>query len=148
MKTLKPLVLAAAVIAAYLPMSVGAFGFGATKQDHPWGPYGPYGAYPPAGQAAPGIPAQGQMSPGMSQGRPPAPPVFGPPPGARNIKGMWGSGPGMSWGSRNRQDRAVPPQADPDRWSITKGWNYVSPYENAPPWVSPYAAPPADAAPR
>jgi hypothetical protein len=125
MKTVKPFVLAVAVTVAYFPLSAGAFGFGASKQEYPgqWGPYGP--------------PPQGRTQPRYAP-MPYAPSPYGPPPYARDVKGMWGSGPGMSWGSR---DRGKPTEPPAPKWKWTKDWHYESPYRNAPPWVSPYAAP-------
>lgn len=128
MKLLKVSLLATAVTVAYLPMSAGAFGFGAGRQEYapvPWGPYGPYPAQP------------GQVpSPQQGAGQP-YPMPYGPPPGARNVQGMWGSGPGMSWGPRD------PAAAEAERqkklehyrnpWKWTRDWHYESPYKDAPP---------------
>jgi len=138
MRSLKLLVLATAVTVAHLPMSAGAFGFGASKHDYPPGPWGYGPAYPPPGQAP-----QTYAPP---QAMPQRPGPYGPPPGARDVRGMWGSGPGMGWGSRGREDRYRELDAARERdrarnpWKWSDAWE--SPYKNAPPWVSPYDAPP------
>lgn len=129
MKLLKVSLLATAAIVAYLPLSAGAFGFGASRYEYappPWAGYGPQ-----QGQPSQMPPAQ-QQGPGQ-----PYPMPYGPPPGARNVQGMWGSGPGMSWGPRD------PAAAEAERqkklehyrnpWKWTKDWKYVSPYDNANP---------------
>ncbi len=134
MKTFKVFFLAAAVAAAYVPTSAGAFGFGASKHEYPPGPpgaYGPYGAQPPQGQSP-----QGYARPGM---QPSGPGPYGPPPNARNVQGMWGSGPGMSWGSADREAWYKEIEERRKRpWKWTNDWVYESPYQDAKPWVSPF----------
>ncbi len=134
MKTTKIALLSAAVTLAGLPLAAGAFGFGASKHDYPPGPwgYGPYGGPPPQ---APG--AQGQAAPG--------PMPYGPPPGARDVRSMWGSGPGMSWGPRDPEaaeaERARKREHYRNPWKWTQDWKYESPYKDAQPWVSPFDTP-------
>lgn len=132
MKSFKVLLLATAV--AYLPMSAGAFGFGASRYEYPPGPpgaYGPYGAQPPQGSSPRG------HAPGNMQRPGPAP--YGPPPNARNVQGMWGSGPGMSWGSPDRDAWYKEVEERRKRtWRWTDDWTYESPYKDAQPWVSPF----------
>ena len=119
MKPLRVFLLAAAATVAYFPVSAGAFGFGASQHEYPPGPwaYGPYGPSP-----------------------------YGPPPNARNMRGMWGSGPGMSWGPRDpeadRIEREKRLEHYRNPWKWTKDWHYVSPYKDAPPWKSPFDTPP------
>lgn len=116
MKSFKALLIATALTMAYFPLPAGAFGFGASQYRYSPGPWGPYGPYPP--QAAP---RQGQASPA---GAP-----FAPPPNARNVRGMWGSGPGMSWGGdRETWYKEIEKRRQP-HWELTKDWVYTSPYE-------------------
>lgn len=141
MKSLKVFLLTTAVTVAYLPISAGAFGFGASKYKYPPAPagaYGPYGGYP-----AQAPPAQGSAAPNA---RPQAP--YAPPPNARNVQGMWGSGPGMSWGSPDRDAWYKEVEERRKRqWKWTNDWAYESPYKDAKPWVSPFDTPPAKVPP-
>lgn len=118
MKLTRSLALVASAALTCLPATVGAFGFGMTKYEYPpgpWGPYPPYAALPPQAGAPQGA---------TPQARPPYPPYPpGLPPYARDVKGMWGSGPGMSWGHKLKHEPPKPPQ-----WRFTKDWVYTSPY--------------------
>jgi hypothetical protein len=119
MKPLKVFLLATAVTVAYLPMSAGAFGFGASRHEYgppPW-EYGPYGPPPYARNVQ-----------GMYGG---------------------GKGPVMSWGSSETEaerQRKLEHYRNP--WKYTKDWNYESPYKNAKPWKSPFDRPMGEAPPR
>jgi hypothetical protein len=136
MKPLKVCLLATAVTVAYFPISAGAFGFGASRYEYgppPW-EYGPYGGYPPQGSSPQG--------PARPNARPYGPSPYGPPPNARNVTGMWGSGPGMSWGPRDpeadRAERAKRLEHYRNPWIWTKDWTYESPYkDDAPPSEAP-----------
>jgi hypothetical protein len=118
----------AVVGALFVPVTAGAFGFGATNDDYygPWGPYGPYGPYagtrPPV-YAPPGV-APGNLPP------------HGPPPGARDVRGMWGSGPLMQWGGEDSRSRKTGPAAKPysrlrEPWEWSRPWS--SGYWSQPP---------------
>ncbi len=125
MKSFKIVVLATAVSAGSFPISAGAFGFGASRFEYmplP-SPYGSYAPPPQQGQSRPYAPAYGQVPP------------YGPPPGARNVTGMWGSGPGMSWGSSKEEREAWLREVERRRkphWRYTKDWVYISPYAQPP----------------
>jgi len=152
MKSLK-LPIFATFVALFVPLTAGAFGFGATNDDYygPWGPYGPYGPYG-------GQPPQGYPPPMYT---PQNVPPYGPPPGSRDVRGMWGSGPLMKWGGEDSRSRKKEPEAKPyerlrEPWQWHRPWtsrywdqpargaNQAGP---APQQAAPEPPPPTDAAP-
>jgi len=106
------------ILAFLLPITANAFGFGMTNDDYygPWGPYGPYGPYS-------GNPPQSYPPPAFA---PQHIPPHGPPPGARDVRGMWGSGPLMQWGSRDKDQtpRKIykPYEKLREPWEWSKPW--------------------------
>ena len=114
------LLLGAAVTLAGIPPTAGAFGFGASQFKYP----PPYAGYPYPPRA---IPPQGAAPQNTGPYGPAVP--YGVPPGARNLRGMWGSGPGMSWGGdRSAWYKEVERRRRP-HWRYTKDWVYTSPYD-------------------
>jgi len=125
------------LLAVCLPVTASAFGFGMTNDDYygPWGPYGPYGPYagnPPANYPPPAFRPQHQ-------------PPYGPPPGARDVRGMWGSGPLMQWGSRDKEQK--PKKVYKPYEKLREPWQWSRPWpsmlgQDAPPPAEFKPAPP------
>lgn len=110
-----------AIVAVALPVTSAAFGWGATKQEGPWNPYTPYGPYgPPPGSYVP----QGYA--------PQWDPSQGPPPWARNVKGVMGSGPGMTWGNPKRERPARKEEAAKPYERLHRPWTWSKPWPSSP----------------